>query len=135
MSDTDTDFDSTHDGVADFVWTKVDRLYSRARSNVIAPPWAKPYLAVRPTAARRMLNADFRAGRISREEESAVRAFLIALDYADDLGKSYPTWNKFIEELLALEAMSENARDDLWAEGILTVFPKFENEHDAGETN
>lgn len=92
----------------------IDALYRRARRSVVAPDWVKPYLAVHPSEARRMLKTDFLDGVLDREEESAIRYFIEELTEAEQTESEYPTWNQVIEELIRREEMT----DEEWFEGV-----------------
>ncbi|WP_146185204.1 hypothetical protein [Microbacterium sp. HMWF026] len=92
----------------------IDALYRRARRSVIAPDWVKPYLAVHPSEARRMLKSAFFEGVLAREEESAIRSFIDELALADETSTAYPTWNEFVRQEFERPEMSE----DEWCEAV-----------------
>lgn len=92
----------------------IDALYRRARRSVVAPDWVKPYLAVHPSEALRMLKADFLDGALDSEEESAIRYFLGEIAEAEQTESEYPTWNQVIAELIRREEMA----DEEWFEGV-----------------
>lgn len=99
----------------------IDALYRRARRSVVVPNWVKPYLAVHPTEARRILKADFLDGVLNKEEESAIRSFLEELTEAERTESEYPTWNQVLEELIRREEMT----DEQWFEGVINSnFPE-----------
>ena len=93
----------------------IDALYRRARRGVVAPDWVKPYLAVHPSEARRILKADFLDGALNKDEEGAARYFIEELREAERTDSEYPTWNQVIDELIRREEMT----DEDWFDGVM----------------
>lgn len=93
----------------------IDALYRRARRSVVAPDWVKPYLALHPSEARRMLKADFLDGALNKDEEAATRHFIEELTEAERTDSEYPTWNQVIDELVRREEMT----DEDWTDGVM----------------
>ena len=78
--------------------THVDSLYRKMRqSKVTAPDWVIPYIVVRPSESRRLIQAAFRDGSLGAIETRAVRRFIQELEYAERSEKPYPTWNEFVD--------------------------------------
>lgn len=92
----------------------IDALYRRARRSVVAPDWVKPYLAVHPSTARKMLKADYLDGALNKEEEAAIRHFIGELTEAEQTESEYPAWNQVLEEMIRREEMT----DEQWFEGV-----------------
>lgn len=95
----------------------IDAIYRRARRDIQARDWIKPYLLVRPSEGRRALRNDFLNGLLNIEEENAIRHYLDALEQAEAADREYPTWNEFLIE----ETKREDTSEREWLDAVLML--------------
>jgi len=99
------------------IMVNIDAIYRRARRDIQARDWIKPYLLVRPSEGRRALRNDFLNGLLNIEEENAIRHYLDALEQAEAADREYPTWNEFLIE----ETKREDTSEREWLDAVLML--------------